>query len=135
MNGILEGCLLVVVDLVASSGVSSCLTLAMAMSRNWWSYSENRKVGRDGQEALASLKADYLPAQAHGFLFRHKVLLFPKSPVKETGIFLDSDFWTPPPTPPKKLCKNNSDLRAKFGLIFNLGLVKSRYARVDQTQV
>ena len=30
---------------------------------------------------------------------------------------------------------SNSDLGAKFGLIFNLDLVNSRYARVDQTQV
>ena len=30
---------------------------------------------------------------------------------------------------------SNSDLQAKFGLIFNFGLANSRYTQVDQTQV
>ena len=46
----------------------------------------------------------------------------------------------PPILPETQFCcvmqgVSNSDLQAKFGLIFNLGLVNSRYTRVDQTQV
>lgn len=37
--------------------------------------------------------------------------------------------------PPHSQPVSNSDLQAKFGLIFNLGLINSRYARVDQTKV
>ena len=72
----------------------------------------------------------------------YDVFLRKKYPSLSLGIFFGSvlvnDFWTPHPPLPQNCAKvknvgkltkcSNSDLRAKLGLIFNLGLVNSHYA-------